>query len=96
MKRDTADRGKNVSFQQEQVMKLRDRIEAKPGVLSGKPVIEGTRISVELVLDFLASGATVEELLKDYPHITREDILACVAYAADTLRSERVYPVSTS
>lgn len=77
-------------------MKLRDRIEAKPGVLGGKPVIEGTRISVELILDFLASGATVDQLLTEYPHITREDILACVAYAADTLRSERVYPVSTS
>lgn len=96
MNRDTAEAGRNVSFTQEQVMKLRDRIEAKPGVLGGKPVIEGTRISVELILDFLASGTTVEELLKDYPHITREDILACVAYAADTLRSERVYPVSSS
>ena len=77
-------------------MKLRDRIESKADVLGGKPVIVGTRISVELILDALASGATIEALLGNYPHITREDILACVAYAADTVRSERVYPVAAS
>lgn len=74
-------------------MKLRDRIEMNSGVLGGKPVIAGTRIAVELVLDLLSSGAGVDDILKDYPHITREDVLACVAFAADTIRSERIYPV---
>jgi len=77
-------------------MKLRERIEAKPEVLGGKPVIEGTRISVVLVLDALSNGATIDDLLTDYPHITRDDVLACVAYAAETLRSERFYPVVNS
>ncbi len=75
-------------------MKLRDRIEVKADVLGGKPVIEGTRISVELILDLISSGATIDQLLEDYPHITREDVLACVAFAADTIRSERNYPVA--
>jgi uncharacterized protein (DUF433 family) len=76
-------------------MKLRDRIEAKPGVLGGKPVIEGTRISVELVLDLIASGESIDSILTDYPHLKREDVLACVAYAADHVRGERVLPLAS-
>jgi uncharacterized protein (DUF433 family) len=67
-------------------------IESKPDVLLGKPVIRGTRISVELVLEALAAGETVEQLLEEYPHITREQVLAALAFAADALRSDVVYP----
>src|SRR5262245_34648828 len=59
-----------------------DRIECNPHVLLGKPVIRGTRISVELVLRDLSEGATFEDILDSYPHLKREDILACLAYGA--------------
>jgi uncharacterized protein (DUF433 family) len=59
------------------------RISIDPSVCFGKPVIKGTRIWVSLILDFLASGDSVETVLKEYPHITRDDILACIAYGAE-------------
>ena len=65
-----------------------DRIETNPATLGGKPVIRGTRISVELVLRKLADGATEAELLDGYPRLTREDIRAALAYAADTVAQE--------
>lgn len=64
-------------------------IESRPGVLGGKPVLKGTRISVELVLERFAAGATEEDLLKSYPHITREQIRAAFAYAAAGFESDR-------
>ena len=70
-----------------------DRITIDPQVLVGKPVIKGTRIAVEFVVDLLARGWTVEQILREYGHLTTEDIQACLAYASDTLKSERVYPV---
>jgi Uncharacterized conserved protein len=60
-------------------------------VLVGKPVIKGTRISVEFVINLLSRGWTEEQILKEYDHLTREDIQACLAYASDVLKSERVY-----
>jgi uncharacterized protein (DUF433 family) len=74
------------------VMDWHERITMNPEVLVGKPCIKGTRISVELVVGMLAHGATYEEILQDYGHITREDILACLAYASDVLRMEFVHP----
>lgn len=71
-------------------MELRNRIEAKPDVMLGKPVIRGTRITVELILRKLAEGTSVEELLEDYPHIKREDILACLQYSADVIATEEI------
>jgi uncharacterized protein (DUF433 family) len=62
-----------------------------PKVLVGKPIIKGTRIAVEFVVDLLARGWTVEEILKEYDHLTREDIRACLAYASELLRTERIY-----
>lgn len=62
-------------------MDLTVRIVRNPAILSGKPTIQGTRISVELVLGWLAQGMTLEWVLEQYPHITREDVLACIAYA---------------
>jgi uncharacterized protein (DUF433 family) len=61
----------------------RDRITIEPGKRGGKPCIRGLRITVYDVLSYLASGMTTEEVLEDFPSLTREDILACLAYAAD-------------
>lgn len=59
-----------------------ERIEIDPAIMMGKPVIRGTRITVELILHKLAEGASESELLEDYPHIAKEDIRAAVAYGA--------------
>ncbi len=61
------------------------RIEVRPDVMLGKPVIRGTRITVELVLRRMSEGATEEDLLQSYPHLTREDVRAAVAFAADEI-----------
>ena len=63
-------------------MAWQDRIERVPGVLNGKPVIKNTRISVELIIDFLLSDVSEDEILEQYSHITREDIQACRQCAA--------------
>ncbi len=65
-----------------------NRITANPKVLGGKPVIKGTRISVEFILELLASGATEAEILQDYPHLKSIDIKACLAYAARSANNE--------
>lgn len=70
-------------------MEWRDRIASDPAVLAGKPVIKGTRISVELILSWLANGWTYEQILASYPHIAREDILAALAFAGEMMRDER-------
>ena len=72
---------------------LTDRIIVDPKILTGKPVVRGTRISVELVVEFLAAGWTHEQLLTSYPHLAEEDIRACLAYAGQLLREEKVYPL---
>lgn len=69
----------------------RERIIVDPKILVGKPVIKGTRIAVELVIDLLARGYTHEQVIEQYDHITNADIQACLAYASEALRSERVY-----
>ena len=69
-------------------MAWRDRIVADPDILVGKPAIKGTRISVELILGWLAQGWTHEQLLEAYPQIDRDDILAALAFAADVMRDE--------
>ena len=65
-----------------------DRITSDPAVLSGKPTIRGTRISVETVLEWMASGATRDEILHRHPHLTAEDIEQALGYAAATVRNE--------
>lgn len=65
-----------------------ERIEANPDVLMGKPVVRGTRVAVELVLRKLAEGATEADILDAYPKLEREDVQACLAYAADTVAHE--------
>jgi uncharacterized protein (DUF433 family) len=69
-------------------MTVTDRIEINPKIMVGKPVIRGTRITVELILHKLGEGASEADLLDAYPGLTREDIRASVAYAADTLAHE--------
>ena len=66
------------------------RIAVDPQVCFGKPCIRGTRIWVSLLLDFLASGATIEEILDDYPQLKREDVLAAIAYGAEMSRERYV------
>ncbi|MCP4696987.1 MAG: DUF433 domain-containing protein [Gammaproteobacteria bacterium] len=65
-----------------------ERIIADPAILGGKPVIQGTRLSTEFILDLLASGVSEAEILEDYPHITRDDIHACLRYAARSCKNE--------
>lgn len=71
---------------------LLDRIVADPTVLAGKPVVRGTRISVEFVIDLLARGYSKQQVIEQYDHLTMEDVHACLAYAREVLQSERVYP----
>lgn len=71
-----------------------DMIESNPGVMMGKPVIRGTRIPVEIILEKLAAGETEHDLLAAHPRLTREAIHAALAYAAKALRADVVYPVS--
>lgn len=69
---------------------LLNRIAVDPKVCFGKPCIKNTRIWVSLILDYLAAGETIEEILKAYPHIKKEDILACIAYGAAMSRENIV------
>jgi len=63
-----------------------------PEVLAGKPVIRGTRLSVEFVIGLMADGWAETDILQNYPGLTHDDIIACLAYARDTLSSEKVFP----
>lgn len=69
------------------------RISLDPAVLTGKPVVKGTRLAVDFIVDLLAQGWSEDEILHNYPQLTREDIRACLAYASSILRAEKVYPV---
>ena len=72
------------------------RVALDANVMVGKPVIRGTRITVELIIGLLAQGWVEQDILAAYPHLTREDILACLAYAQDLVSSERVYPIAAA
>ena len=67
-----------------------ERIETSPTVMAGKPVVRGTRITVELILRKLGAGMSVDEILTDHPHLTADDIRAAQAFAADYLADEEV------
>lgn len=75
------------------IMNWQEQIIADPKVLTGKPVIKGTRIAVEFVLDLLANGWPESEILQNYPRLTHEDIQACLSYASALIKSEKVYPI---
>lgn len=72
---------------------LSDRIVASPNIVHGKPRIAGTRIMVYLILDLLASGKTPQQIISEdyYPDITEADILACIQYASNVVREERIF-----
>ena len=73
-------------------MSWQDRIVLDPAILTGKPTIKGTRIAVEFVVDLMARGWSVEDILREYDHLSADDVQACLSYASDMLQSERVYP----
>lgn len=65
-----------------------------PEVMMGKPVVRGTRITVELILEKLSAGETAEQIADEHPRLTEEEIRAALAFARDALRSDVIYPVS--
>jgi uncharacterized protein (DUF433 family) len=74
------------------IMTEHPRIRLAPDVLVGKPVIQGTRLSVEFVIGLMADRWSEADILGNYPGVTHDDIIACLAYARDTLSSEKVFP----
>jgi uncharacterized protein (DUF433 family) len=74
---------------------LLDRIEINPAVMLGKPVIRGTRLTVEIILEKLAAGHTVEAVREDYPFLAREDVLAALAYARIAIGTDELIPKVT-
>ena len=64
-----------------------------PNILVGKPIIKGTRLAVEFIIDLLAQGWSIDEIIRNYPGITVADIQACLSYASVALKSERAYPI---
>ncbi len=75
-------------------MNWQERITLDPEILSGKPVVKGTRLAVEFIIELLAQGWSEEDILRNYPGLAREDIQACLGYASAALRVEKVYPLS--
>jgi|UniRef100_A0A7C4TVK8 uncharacterized protein (DUF433 family) len=74
-------------------MRYKERIEINPDILVGKPIIKGTRISVEFILELLANGWDTEKILKNYPQLTKEDILAAIEYSLEILKEEKVFAI---
>ena len=75
-------------------MDIAKHIEVNLKIMMGKPVIKGTRITVEAILEKLSAGETLENILEAHPHITKEDIQAALAFAAQSLKGENIYPVA--
>ncbi|MGA9057392.1 MAG: DUF433 domain-containing protein [Terriglobia bacterium] len=73
-------------------MSWQGRIVIDAKILTGKPTIKGTRLAVEFMVDLLAQGWAEAEIVKNYPGLNHEDILACLSYASELLKSERVFP----
>lgn len=65
-------------------------------ILPGKPIVRGTRLSVEFVVGLLADGWSEADVLRNYPNLSHEDVVACLRYAADVLRAEKLYPLATA
>ncbi len=73
-----------------------DHIVIDPAILAGKPILRGTRLSVEFIVQLLAQGWTAADIQRNYAGITHEQIAACLQYAADVLGSEKIYPLADS
>ena len=71
---------------------MTERIVLDPTILAGKPVIRGTRLSVEFIIGLMADGWNEADILRNYPGLTHEDVAACLAYARNVLQSEKIYP----
>ena len=69
-------------------------VQSDPSILMGKPVVAGTRITVELILEKLSEGETIEQILEAHPRLTREGVLAALKFAAQALRADVVYPTA--
>ena len=74
------------------MMNFNDFIEINPAIMIGKPVIKGTRITVEIIMEKLSAGESIDDILKSYPHLTREQILAAIAFTTDTFKDLSFYP----
>jgi uncharacterized protein (DUF433 family) len=72
-------------------MEWKERIEINPEILVGKPVIKGTRLAVEFIIDLLAQGWSEGDIIRNYPGLTHEDIQACLGYASEVLHAEKIY-----
>lgn len=70
-----------------------ERIVVDPEILAGKPVVRGTRLAVEFILELLAAGQSESDILTNYPGLTREDILACLAYASYLAHQYKAFPI---
>ncbi len=70
------------------------RIVSAPDVMMGKPVVEGTRVTVEAILEDLGAGETIEQILEAHPRLTREGVLAAVRFGAEALKADVAYPIS--
>ena len=73
---------------------MAERITCDPNILKGKPIIKGTRISVEFILELMSSGMTIEDILKEYSQLKKEDILSSLRYAISVLKHEEIYPTA--
>lgn len=74
---------------------LLNRITINPKIMVGKPIIRGTRLTVEYLMNLLAHGATIDEILNEYKSITRQDVQACILYATKTLETTSIMPLIT-
>ena len=75
-------------------MDILQHIEINPKIMMGKPIIKGTRITVELILEKLSAGETEDDILEVNSHVSREDIKAALAFAAESLKGEKIYPIA--
>ncbi len=72
---------------------MKDLIISDPNIMMGKPVIKGTRITVELILEKTANGESIDQILSEHPRLTKQAIQACFAFAAEVLKADVIYPV---
>ena len=77
------------------VMNWQERIIIDPEILVGKPVVKGSRLALEFIIDLLAKGWSEDEILRNYPGLSQEDIRACLSYASEILRAEKIYPLNS-
>jgi uncharacterized protein (DUF433 family) len=74
----------------------KDRIVVDPAILAGKPIVRGTRLAVEFIVGLLGQNWSEADILRNYPNLTHEDIAACLQYASEVLKNEKVYPLTSA